>query len=209
MKSFSFFIFLAAIVFLAFACKKKDLLFILEGTVSDASFQAPCNAGKVKLFKVPVGTIIEELIGEQTLIDGSYSFTFDRDRSEKYILYFEREDYFVEKRTVFFSAFTANEPLQLDFQVYAKAYMNWVVKDVIPVSEFANCSVVKLNGRTDGNEACPNGTYEFFGGGPADTLRCAVNGNTFIRFNIVKLPSFTLDSVFCPAFEEVYFNVDY
>jgi len=210
MKRLSKLFVLSILFFTVIACKKKDLNFIIEGTVSDVAFQTTCNEGKIKLYKVAAGTSLEVFVAEESLSNGQYSFTFERDRSEKYVLRFERENYFEENFTIFFSALKVNEPYIFNFNVDARAYITWIVTDVVPQSTQATCSIVKLNGRTSGAEACPNGSYDFIGGSPiADTLRCAVRGNEYIRFNVVKLPSFILDSVYCPAFEDVQHFVNY
>lgn len=194
----------------ALSCKKKDLDFNIQGVITDFSFQTPCNQGYVKLYKVPAGTNQEVFIAEQELTNGQYSFSFARDRSEKYVLYFERENYFDEEFTIFFKDLSVEEAYILNFNVDARSFITWVVTDVFPQSNQATCSIVKLNGRTSGQETCPNGSYDFFGGSLVpDTLRCAVRGNAYIRFNVVKLPNFVLDSLYCPAFEEVIHVVNY
>lgn len=210
MKSLNKFLIVLFFAMIAISCKKKDLNFNIEGVITDAAFQTPCSAGKVKLFKVAAGTSQEVFIAEQELTNGEYSLTFARDRSEKYVLYFERENYFEEELTVFFKDLSVEEPYLLNFNVDARSYMTWVVTDVFPQSNQATCTIVKLNGRASGTETCPNGSYDFFGGGSvSDTLRCAVRGNAYIRFNVIKLPSFVLDSVYCPAFEDVLHFVNY
>jgi basic membrane lipoprotein Med (substrate-binding protein (PBP1-ABC) superfamily) len=195
---------------LFYSCNKKgDLVFIIEGNVSDKSFNQNLQSGVVKLYKVPAATTQEILIAEQNIVNGAYSFTFDRDMSEKYVLRFSKDNYFEEDFEVLFSQLEVGKPYALNFTVEAVAMMNWIIIDQAPTNPNASVSIQKLNGRTTGAGTCSNQQYEYYGGLNPDTLRCAVGGNEYIRFYVIKLPTYTLDSVYCPAFEESFYSVDF
>jgi hypothetical protein len=192
------------------SCNKKgDLVFIIEGNVSDKSFNQNLQSGVVQLYKVPAATTQEILIAEQNIVNGAYSFTFDRDMSEKYVLRFSKENYFEEDHVVFFSELEVGKPFELDFSVEAIAMMRWIFIDQAPTNANASVSLQKLDGRTKGAGACANQQYEYYGGLDPDTLSCAVGGNQYIRFYVINLPTYTLDSVYCPAFEESFYSVDF
>lgn len=192
------------------SCKKKTPLeFIIEGQVLDKSFNQAHEGGVVRLFKVPAATTQEILVEQQTITNGSYKFVFERDRSEKYVIRFSKDNYFDEAHTVFFSQLKVGEVYNLNFGVDAVAYMNWVFVDQPPVNANSSVTLQKLNGRSTGAGACPNQQYEYYGGGEPDTLRCAVGGNQYIKFYIIKLPNVTLDSVFCQAFEQSFYTVNF
>ena len=195
---------------LFYSCNKKgDLVFIIEGNVSDKSFNQNLQSGVVQLYKVPAATTQEILIAEQNIVNGAYSFTFDRDMSEKYVLRFSKENYFEEDHVVFFSELEVGKPFELDFSVEAIAMMRWIFIDQAPTNANASVSLQKLDGRTKGAGACANQQYEYYGGLDPDTLSCAVGGNQYIRFYVINLPTYTLDSVYCPAFEESFYSVDF
>lgn len=199
-----------AFVFVLSACNKTgDLKFTIEGQVFDKSFNQNLQQGTVRLFRVPIATTQEILIAEETISNGTYSFTFDRDMSEKYIIRFEKENYFNEINEVFFSQLQVGQPYQLNFNVEAIAVMNWVLVDQTPGNSNNSIVIQKLESRAVGDGTCPNQQYEFFGGQGNDTLRCAVGGNQYVKFYKVQLPSFQLDSVFCPAFQETFYTVNY
>lgn len=203
------------ILFVAFssllgACNKKvPLEFTIEGQIYDKSFSQNNEGGVVKLYKVLAATTQEIFVDEQTITNGAYKFVFERDRSEKYVIRFSREGYFDEMHTIFFSQLQVGETFSFNFSVEAYAEMHWVFVDQPPINENYSVSLHKLNGRDSGAGACPNQIYEYYGGVVQDTLRCAVGGNQYIRFYVIKLPNVTLDSVFCPAFETSYYTVNF
>jgi hypothetical protein len=211
MKRLSSILIIAVLLGFSFdSCKKKTPLeFIIEGQIYDKSFNQNHEGGVVRLFKVPAATSQEILIEEQTVVNGSYKFVFERDRSEKYVLRFAKDNYFNEEHTVFFSQLQVGEVYTYNFNVEAIAYINWVFIDQPPINENVSVTLQKLNGRATGAGACPNQQYEYFGGPVNDTLTCAVGGNQYVRFYVIKLPNITLDSVYCPAYEEVYYNVNF
>jgi len=200
---------ISAITLFSSCNKKGDLVFIIEGEVFDQSFNQKLQSGVVKLYRVPAATTQEIFIAEQNIVNGAYSFTFDRDMSEKYILRFSKENYFEEDFQVFFSQLEVGKAYPLNFSVEARAMMHWIFIDQPPTNPNASVSLQKLNGRTKGAGTCANQQYEFYGGLNPDTLSCAVGGNQYIRFYVVKLPNFTLDSVYCPAFENSFYTVNF
>jgi hypothetical protein len=201
---------LLGFLFVLGACNKPgDLKFTIEGQVFDKSFNQNLQQATVRLFRVPIATTQEVLIAEETVSNGTYSFTFERDMSERYIVRFEKENYFNEINEVFFSQLQVGLPYQLNFNVEAIAVMNWVLVDQTPNNSNNSVIIQKLESRAVGAGTCPNQQYEFFGGQGNDTLRCAVGGNQYVKFYKVQLPNFQLDSVYCPAFEETFYIVNY
>lgn len=198
------------VVFFFVGCNKAgDLVFIIEGEIFDKSFNEKLQNGTVQLFRVPTATTQEILIATQNVSNGKYSFTFPRDMSERYILRFSKDNYFDEVHEVHFSQLEVGKAYKLNFIAEAIAMMNWVLVDQNPSNPNNSVIVQKLSGRIIGQGVCPNQQYEFFGGAQSDTLRCAVGGNQFVKFYTLQLPDFTLDSVYCPAFQNVYYTVNF
>jgi len=204
------FVFAFCVLFIL-GCKKDGIEFTIEGTVTDKSFNSFQTGGTLKLYKVAAGG------GDNTLVKsvspdsyGKYSLTFERDKSEKYIINFSRDGYFDESKTVFFSELSTNEPFKLDFITEAVSKINWLVKNVTPFSENDQVTIQKLSGRTDCPTCCVNTSYEYSGANVDDTLSCTTNANTYVRFYIVNLSQVViLDSVYCPAFGEVNYQVNF
>jgi hypothetical protein len=211
MKRLSSVLILSILSLLAFeACKKNvPLEFIIEGQVYDKSYNQNHDGGVVKLYKVLAATTQEILVDTQVISNGTFKFVFERDRSEKYVIRFSKDGYFDEMHTIFFSQLEVNEAFPFSFDVEAAATMHWVFVDQAPINPGYSVAIQKLNGRTNGGGACPNQQYEYAGGLPPDTLRCSVGGNQYIKFYVIKLPNITMDSVYCPAYEDSYYTVNF
>ena len=200
--------FLILVLSLASCKKKVPLEFIIEGQLYDKSFNQNHDGGVVKLYKVLAATTQEIFVAEQPVVNGSYKFVFERDRSEKYVIRFSKDGYFDEMHTVFFSQLQVGETYPLNFTVEAAAQMNWIFIDQAPLNPNYSATVQKLNGRT-GAGAWPNQAYVYDSGLAHDTLKCAVGGNQYIKFYVIKLPEVTLDSVYCPAYEDSYYTLNF
>ncbi len=193
------------------SCKKDEIEFTIEGKVTDKSLNSAQTGGTLKLYKIAAGG------GDQTLVEsvspdgsGNYSFTFERDKSEEYLIKFSRDNYFDESKTVFFSELSTNEPYKVNLTTEAVSRINWTIKNVSPFSENDQVTIQKLSGRTDCPTCCANTSYEYSGADVDDILSCTTGGNSYVRFYIVNLAQdVILDSVFCPAFGEANYQVNF
>src|SRR6187455_2507538 len=85
------------------SCKKGDLEFVLKGNLTDQTFGQNLSGATVELYQVPVGTTSEKYLCKVTVAsDGNYSFTFLREKMEKYILKIEKTGYFSQENIVYF-----------------------------------------------------------------------------------------------------------
>ncbi len=198
-----------ALGLLLVSCKPKELVFTIEGQIFDESYNQLADGGTIKLYRVPVATTNEVFIQEKSITNGTYSFTFPRDKSERYVLRFSKPDYFDEVKEVYFSQLTVGESYVLNFTTEAESTVHWIFIDDLPQNPNYSATVQKLNGRATGLGTCPNQAYEYFGGFAPDTLRCAVGGNKYVKFYVLRPPNALLDSVFCPAFGNVYYTVNF
>ena len=65
-------------------CKKGQAEFTLKGILTDNTFGQPLSGATVKLYQVPVASTQLIEIGSASVgTDGSYSFTFPREKMEK------------------------------------------------------------------------------------------------------------------------------
>jgi hypothetical protein len=72
---------------LVFSCKKGTGNFIIKGEITDETFSTGLDGAIIKLYKVPVASSSRILVESFSIQeDGNYSFTFPRERMEKYIL---------------------------------------------------------------------------------------------------------------------------
>lgn len=202
---------LALVILLAVSCKKKEIDFTLKGTVTDATFGGGLQGATVKLTKVPAASGAYVVVGNATLgADGSYSFTFERDKAEKYILEISKDRYFGIQHTVNFSEFSTEEPLVKNFSTNAKS---WVKLRFVNVSPAANSDVLKFNkqeGKTGCPECCTTDAHYLYG--IVDTtFTCVNNGNTTYSYyyNVQGTPVQGIESVVTVPFDTVTIFKEY
>lgn len=115
--------FLIVLITLFVSCKKGKADFLLTGTVNDLSFNQKLVGASVKFYQVPVGSAQQVLIGTSTVgNDGAYSFTFPRDKMEKYILKITKNNYFDINETIYFSTLSVNDENVKDVATTAKSW---------------------------------------------------------------------------------------
>ena len=124
---------------LVFSCKKGTGNFIIKGKITDETFSTGLDGAIIKLYKVPVASSSRILVESFTLQnDGNYSFTFPRERMEKFIVVVEKNLYFKLEKEIFYASFTVNEPLICNYGTKAKSWveLRFVNTDVQPSDHF-------------------------------------------------------------------------
>jgi hypothetical protein len=166
---------------LFFSCKKGKGEFVLSGKLTDQTFDQALSGSTVKLYQVPVGTTQAELIGTQAIgSDGKYSFSFSRDKMEKYILKVTKNNYFKIEKEIYFSSLTLKEENIRNYGTTAKSWVkiHLLNQDPQPGDQLV---YVKQQGKTGCEECCQSGTFYFEG--PVDTtFYCINDGNTTYSF---------------------------
>jgi len=166
---------------LTFACKKGKGDFTLKGLITDTTFSSPFLGGIVKLYQIPAGTSQEILIGTQTLgSDGTYSFTFPRDKMEKYILKITKNNYFSLNETVFFSDLTLEEDNVFNYSTTAKSWakLRFINSNPLAGDVF---SYIKQQGKANCPECCSI-TENIYYGALDTTIYCINDGNTVYSY---------------------------
>lgn len=173
--------FLAVAFSVLSSCHKGKGSFLLEGTLTDQTFNQPLSGAKVKLYQIPVGTTQLKLIGTQTVgTDGKYSFTFSRDKMEKYIVRITKDNYFDQEKTIYFSSLSLKENNIRNYNTTAKS---WVKIHLLNESPLQDDQLVymKQQGKSECVECCQTGT-QYFVGAVDTTFYCINDGNTTYSF---------------------------
>jgi len=158
------------------ACKKGKGDFTLKGVITDTTFSQPHVGAVVKLYQVPVGTTQEVLIGTQTLgSDGAYSFTFPRDKMEKYVVKVTKNNYFSLNEIVYFSELTLEEDNTANFSTTAKAWtkLRFINSNPQPGDVL---TYIKQEGKANCSECCTTSETIFYGALDT-TIYCINDGN--------------------------------
>ena len=158
-------------------CRKGAAEFTLKGNISDQTLNTGLIGATIQLYKVPAGST-EKILVESKVIpdDGSYSFTFQREAIEKYVLLIEKENYFPIEENIFFASLTTTEDNIRNYNTTAKSWVKIRLKN-----ENAQASdhlrYIKQDGKVNCLECCPSTEQNYYGN--LDTsIYCVNDANT-------------------------------
>jgi len=192
------------------SCKKGKANFVLRGTLTDLTFSTNLSGATVKLYQVPVASTQEQLL--QTLTtgtDGSYSFTFPRDKMEKYVLKISKQGYFDIQKEVYFSGLTIEDDNIRNYATTAKSWVKLRFINTIPSSS-DHLRYIKQEGKVDCQDCCSKEEQNYFGA--LDTaIYCINDANTNYSYYywIIGTPSQGLKSAFTTPFDTTEILLEY
>ena len=161
---------------LVFSCKKGTGNFIIKGKITDETFSTGLDGAIIKLYKVPVASSSRILVESFTLQnDGNYSFTFPRERMEKFIVVVEKNLYFKLEKEIFYASFTVNEPLICNYGTKAKAWVELRFVNAV-VQQSDHFRYIKQDGLVGCEDCCSN-TEENIYANPYFSKICINNAN--------------------------------
>jgi hypothetical protein len=163
------------------ACKKGQGNFTLKGKITETTFSTSHAGAVVKLYQVKAGTTLEILIETQTLgNDGAYSFTFPRDKMEKYVLKVTKENYFTINETIYFSELTLEEDNVANFSTTAKSWakLRFINSNPQPGDIL---TFIKQEGKANCSECCTTSETIFYGALDT-TIYCINDGNRIYSY---------------------------
>lgn len=162
-------------------CRKGKSDFTLTGTISDATFSQPLSGGTIKLYEVEAGGGNQILLETATIgNDGSYSFTFPRNKVENYILTIEKENYFDNQVVIPFNDMSIKDDNIKDLSTTAKSWAKITLFNTNP-QQSDHLAIIKQQGKDNCEECCSSSQVDFYG--TVDTsFYCANDGNTTYQF---------------------------
>ncbi len=194
-----------------YACKKNDIDFTLKGTITDATFSGGLTGATVTLTQVPIGGSTPKVIGSATLgNDGNYSFTFPREKVEKYVITVEKNNYFSINQDISFSDFSTEDALERSYSTTAKSWVKLVFTNVAPATIGDGLTFNKQEGKVGCSECCPQETHTLIG--IVDTTFICVNdANTTYSyfFNVVNTAIQGIESITTVPFDTVTITKTY
>ncbi|MFN5634971.1 MAG: hypothetical protein ACK49D_09895 [Flavobacteriia bacterium] len=192
------------------SCRKGKADFTLKGVLTDETFNTPHANAQVKLYSVPVATSQMILIGSSTTgPDGSYTFTFPRDKMEKYVLVVTKDNYFEINETIFFSSLSISEDNIRNCGTTAMSWARLIFLNQSPLAS-DKFRYIKQEGKVDCMECCPATQQEYYGALDT-TIYCVNDGNTNYSYYywVLGTNDQGLKSAFTPAFDTVDIVLNY
>lgn len=192
------------------SCKKKNALFSVQGVITDQTFSQPLSGATIKLYQIPIGSSDEVLIGSQTAdAKGSYSFSFPRDKMEKYILRITKDLYFSKEETINYSELSLDKVYKRNSSTTAMSWAKLTFHNLNPQAT-DHLQFIKQSGKVNCPECCPS-TYQNYYGALDTSIYCTNDGNT--NYSYLYWVLNTLDQgnqiVYTTAFDTVEIILNY
>ena len=205
-------VFLIALLLAGVSCKKKGPIeFVMKGKVTDATFNKGLEGAMVTLTEIPIGNGTSKVVGSTVLgADGGYSFTFERDKAEKYHLLIEKTNYFTIEEDIPFGDFSSESETEKNYSTTAKAWAKIRFVNVSPANSTDILKFIRQEGKTGCPECCVVEERSIFG--VADTSFICINdGNTNYSYfySIVNSTAHGSPVIYTTAFDTVEFVQHY
>lgn len=177
-------LFISVLLFAIWGCRKGPVEYTLKGTITDDTFSTGLAGAHLSLYEIAAGNGDQTLIGETTLgADGTYSFTFERNKVESYRILVTKNNYFEIDQLVYQSTLTSKEDNIRDFSTTAKA---WARVHLTTNNSAGHLQLLKTKGKNDCSECCAVGPFDFYGA--IDTIFYCINdGNTIFEYQYSDL----------------------
>lgn len=156
------------------ACKKKNLKYVITGTVYDASFNAPLSGATVIISTTT--TTNTTLVQKATLTtdaSGKYSFELSREKLKNVVISISKANYFGEETTTTLDNLSLENDNTFNYSVYAKSWvrLHFVSNGTKVIKYF------KTVGKNGCEECCPGGEMQL-NNVTDESVYCINNGNT-------------------------------
>lgn len=187
------------------SCKKGKADITLKGSVTDATFGGGLSSGTIKIYEVEASSGDKNLVGSQTLTDGSYSFTFPRNAVEKYIIEITKDNYFSQEESIPLSELTIEEDNVRNFSTTAES---WAGLRFVTSNPNATLNYTRQTGKSGCETCCPSGTQTIYGA--VDTIiYCPNDGNTTYSYNYQVNGLFGIKEATTVAFDTTMITLSY
>lgn len=163
------------------SCKKGSANFTIKGVITDATFHQGLSGASISIYQYPTGSNTPSLIETTTLgSDGSYSFTFKRDKMEKYLIKVEKGLYFSLNEIVYFSSLSIEDDNVRNYSTTAKSWVRLRFLNESP-SDSDELQYIKQQGKVSCSECCP-ASYQYLYGAVDTSIYCINDGNTIYSY---------------------------
>lgn len=176
------YIFLLLFGFLTFiSCKKKEVYFIIKGTVTDNTFGLPLTDATANLYKITAGTNQEEFVKSISITsNGGFSFNTLRDKATTFIIRIDKTNYFPIEETINFSDLKTDSDNVYNLKTTTKSWVNLHFNNSNGVTT-DELTFTKQSGKVGCEECCAASELRL--SGAIDTnIYCINDGNTVYSY---------------------------
>lgn len=156
------------------ACKKKNLKYVIKGTVYDASYNAPLAGATVIISTTSTNnTTLTQKATLTTDASGNYSYELDREKLKSVVITVSKTNYFGEETTTTLDHLSIENDNTFNYSIYAKSWvrLHFVSNGTKTVKYF------RTAGKNGCEECCPGGEM-LLSSAVDESVYCINNGNT-------------------------------
>ena len=201
---------LFAVLGIFFSCDKGAGEFIINGSVTDATFQTAHTGAEISLYKIPLASNNEQFVSSSILgSDGKFQFTVPRERLEKYIIRVNKHLYFPIEKEIYFSELKLKEENTFALSTWAQSWvaLNFVNQNPLSMDHFR---YIKQAGYASCAECCPITEQNFYGALDT-TIYCINKGNTIysLLYWVLNTPNQGYLEANTSAFDTTHIYLNY
>lgn len=156
------------------ACKKKNLKYVIKGTVYDSSFNAPLSGATVIISTTTTtSTTLTQKANLTTDASGNYSFELSREKLKNVVITVSKTNYFGEETTTTLDHLSLENDNAFNYSIYAKSWvrLHFVSNGTKTIKYF------RTAGKNGCEECCPGGEMQL-SNATDESVYCINNGNT-------------------------------
>lgn len=159
---------------LTFSCKKKNLKYVIKGTISDSSFNVPLSGAKVTIYVTTTSnTTPVQKVSLTTDASGNYSYELEREKLQSVIISVDKNNYFSDGTTTTLDNLSLDDDNVFSYNLYAKSWVRLhFVSDGTKTIKY-----YKQIGKNGCAECCPTGEMQLTNV-IDQSVYCINNGNT-------------------------------
>lgn len=156
------------------ACKKKNLKYVIKGTVYDASFNAPLAGATVIISTTSTtNTTLTQKATLTTDASGNYSYELSREKLKNVVITVSKTNYFGDETTTTLDNLSIEDDNSFNYSVYAKS---WVRLHFVS-NGTKTVKYLRTAGKSGCEECCPGGEM-LLNSVVDESVYCINNGNT-------------------------------
>lgn len=201
---------LFAVLGIFFSCDKGAGEFIINGSVTDATFQTAHTGAEISLYKIPLASNNEQFVSSSIIgADGKFKFTVPRERLEKYIIRVNKHLYFPIEKEIYFSELKLKEENTYSLSTWAQSWVALNVVNQNPQS-MDHFRYIKQAGYASCAECCPITEQNFYGALDT-TIYCINKGNTLysLLYWVLNTPNQGYLEANTSAFDTTHIYLNY
>jgi hypothetical protein len=202
---------LAFCVLFVVACKKKNVNYVVKGSVTNALTAETLSDVLVKLTRFPLsGTGPSVIVASPTtLSDGFFSIETKREKTEKYTIEYSKAGYFTKLVDVNIDNLSTEKDNEFSTALNAIGYIKFVLTNASPLitDQF---KIFKQGSNTSCDICCSSG-YSFYNGAVDTVFYCPANAGSSFKFDwwVNSTASFGSENYTVIAFDTITFTKVY